>query len=232
VQPTSRVPRHLLVAVAIFVVATSSPARAAAEPAASAAPGMEIHQGSTVCTLGFVEVSLRIAVSTGQCNGGPVATDAMGRTLGSVVQQRRAGDAPVAGGTPTDLDYEIIGLDLGVDATDTLSTGRQLESKPGAAAEVSGTLCHFGSSSGESCGQVSSVSGGRFVLTGMTADERDIGGPVYSITDANHGAIVGLLESVSDSSATAESWQAAMQQLFLDTRSSGHPPIQLAARRT
>jgi hypothetical protein len=77
------------------------------------------------------------------------------------------------------------------------------------------------------------MSNGRFVVTGVATDQHDIGGPVYTVTDDNRAVIVGLFEGVSGSGPTAESWQAAMRQLYLDGRSLGKgPSVRMAGGRT
>jgi hypothetical protein len=231
-RPKRRRSRLLSVAVAVTLCGVATPAQAGADPGVTAFPGLEIHQGNTVCTLGFVELSLRIALTTGQCDGGSVVTDSHGRTLGTVVTARRAAEAPAAEGSAPgpNVEYEVVGLAEDVTATDTLPTGRQLLSKPGVLAQPADATCHFGIATGETCGRVSSVKDDRMVITGMAADQRDIGGPVYELADDNHAVIVGLLEDVSNSTVTAESWPAAMQQLFMDTRAPGQTHIRVASR--
>jgi hypothetical protein len=231
-EPKYRGFRLLAIAVALTLFGVAAPVKAGADPAVTAFPGLEIHQGSTVCTLGFVELSLRIAMTTGECDGGSVVTDGHGKTLGTVVTARRAAEAPAAEGSAPNpnVEYEVVGLAEDVIASDTLPTGRQLLSKPGVVAQPAQAACHYGIATGETCGRVSSVNNDRMVITGMPADQRDIGGPVYELADDNHAVIVGLLEDVSNSTVTAESWPAAMQQLFMDTRAPGQPHIRVAAR--
>ncbi len=215
------------IAVAVTALGIVTPVEAGADAGVAVFPGMEIHQGATVCTLGFVELSMGIAITTGQCDGGSIVTDNHGKALGSVVTARRnATDAAATDGAAADIEYEVIKLADDVNATDALPGGRRLESSPGAHAQPADQLCHFGISTGQSCGRVSSVNDGRFLFTDMAADPRDVGGPVYVITDDRRAVIVGLLESVSGSASTAESWQAVMQQLYLDARppGQGQPP--------
>ncbi len=215
------------IAAAVTAVGIVPPVEAAADSGVTAFPGMEIRQGSTVCTLGFVELSMRIGVTTGACDGGSIVTDNHGKVLGSVVTARRnATDAASTGGAVLDMEYEVIKLTDDVNATDVLPSGRRLESLPGSQASPGDRLCYFGISTGHSCGQVGSVSGGRFFFTDMAADPRDVGAPVYVMTDDGRAVIIGLLESASSSAATAESWQAVMQQLYLDARppGQGQPP--------
>lgn len=230
--PKRRRSRLLALAVAV-TLGVATPQQAGADPGVTAFPGLELHQGSTVCTLGFVELSLRIALTTGQCDGSSIVTDSHGRTLGTVVTARRAAGAPAEEGSAPgpNVEYEVVGLAEDVTATNTLPTGRQLLSKPGVLAQPADSTCHFGTATGETCGRVSSVKDDRMVITGMAADQRDIGGPVYELADDNHAVIVGLLEDVSNSTVIAESWPAAMQQLFMDTRSPGQTHIRVAGRQ-
>jgi hypothetical protein len=212
----------------VVIVSMATPARADADAGVTVFPGMEIHQGGTVCTLGLVELSLRIALTTGRCDGGSIVTDSHGNVLGTVVTARRSTADPAAvDGSTADIEYEVIGFADNVNATDVLPTGRQLQSAPGLRAQPAEPVCHFGISTGQTCGRVSSVNDGRFVVTGMAADQKDVGGPVYTITDDNRAVTVGLLEDISGSAATAESWQAVMQQLYLDARApgQGQPPV-------
>ena len=56
----------------IFALAIPT-APAQANPGVLVYPGMEIHQGSSVCTLGFVDLGARTAYTAGHCRGnGPV----------------------------------------------------------------------------------------------------------------------------------------------------------------
>ncbi|MDT5348394.1 MAG: hypothetical protein QOH91_1681, partial [Mycobacterium sp.] len=132
--------------------------------------------------------------------------------------------APAVDGSAPTAQYEVIRLDNDVEATDVLPTGRQLQSAPGVIAQAGASVCHFGISTGQTCGRVSSVNNGRFVITGVASDARDIGGPVYAMTDDKHAVIVGLFEGTSGSAPTAESWQYVMQQLFIDGRSTSPGP--------
>jgi hypothetical protein len=215
----------LAIAFAVTLLGSVTPSRADADSGVAVFPGMELHQGSTVCTLGLVETTLRIALATGQCDGGSVATDSHGHVVGAVVTARHsAADAAAVDGSTTDAEYEVIRLADTVQATNVLPTGRQLQSTPGVSVQPAESVCHFGISTGQTCGRVGPVGNGRFVVTGVAADEGDVGGPVYTLTDDNRAVIVGLFEGVSGSGPTAESWQAAMRQLYLDGRSLGQGP--------
>jgi hypothetical protein len=224
----------LTIAFAATVLGFATPANA--DPGIIAFPGMEIRQGTTVCTLGMVEPTLRIAVATGQCDGGSIAADSHGNVIGVVVGARHDATAQAGDGSTPDVQYEVIKLDNDVKPTDVLPTGRQLQSTPGARAQPGDSVCRFGISTGETCGRVSAVTNSRFVFTDVPADARDIGGPVYTLTGDNRAVIVGLFEGPSGSAPTAESWQAVMQQLYIDGRSAapGPPPptVRIAGRQT
>jgi hypothetical protein len=213
-------------ALAATVVGVATPA--SAEPGVNVFPGMEIRQGSTVCTLGMVEMTLRIALATGQCDGGSTVTDSNGNVLGGVVTARHNAATPAADGSSSDVEYEVIKLADDVRASDVLPTGRQLQSKPGARAQQADWVCHFGISTRETCGRVGGVSDNKFVITGVASDGRDVGGPVYTLTDDNRAVIVGLYEGTAGSGPTAESWQAVMQQLYIDGQSPGKGPMRIA----
>ncbi|ORA24271.1 hypothetical protein BST12_05700 [Mycobacterium angelicum] len=178
---------------------------------------MEIHQGSTVCVIGFVEPRARIALTTGRCDGGEVATDSHQNVVGSVMLARRniASETAPDGSIPG-INYEVIKLAPGVTPTQMLPAGRQLQSTPGLRALPALPVCHFGLSAGQTCGRVDSISNGRFVISDMPADK--FGGPVYTLTDDHHAVIVGLLDGGSGAFPEAESWQDVMKQLYLDIR--------------
>ncbi len=224
----------LAIAFAVTMFGIATPAWADADTGVAVFPGMEIHQGSTVCTLGFVEPGLRIAVAAGQCDGGPLATDSHGNVIGAVVTAHRsATDAAAVDGSMPDGEYEVIKLADYVQATNVLPTGRQLLSAAGLGVQQADSVCHFGVSTGQTCGRVGGMLNGRFAVTGVATDQRDIGGPVYTVTDDNRAVIAGLFEGISGSGPMAESWQAAMRQLYLDGRAIGQaPPVRLASGHT
>lgn len=219
---------RLALVLAVTVTTLGAPGRADADPGpgASAFPGMEIRQGNAVCRVALVEPERRIALTTGQCDGGDSAVaDRDGNVIGSVLVARRQ----TAAGAGVDsalqpVEYEVIALAPEVTATDLLPTGRHLRSAPVPRPEPGLAVCQLGSAAGESCGSVGSVSNGRFVVAGTARDGGDVGGPVYVRTDGDAAAIVGLLEGGRTSSPEVESWQAIMQQLAIDTGSRGGQP--------
>lgn len=197
----------------------SAPGQAVADPAATVFPGMEIRQGNTVCMVGLVETGLRVALTSGQCDGGQsVVTDRDRKPIGNVVLGRRQVDADSTADTSMlPVEYEVIAIAPGVTASDVLPTGRHLGSAPGMRAQTGMPVCQLRSATGQRCGSVSSVGNGRFAITDMASDTRDFGGPVYTLTDDNNAVIVGLVEGTWRSSPQIESWQAVMAQVYIDS---------------
>ncbi len=214
------------IACAFAVVLSGVPGQAHADPAVTVFPGMEIHQGNAVCMVGLVEPRLRVALTTGQCDGGGSAvTDRDQHAVGEVVLARRqTPDESVADTAMLPVEYEVIALSPDVTATDLLPTGRHLQSTPGMRAQPGLPVCQFRRSTGQKCGSISTVSNGRFVIADMVVDSRDFGGPVYALTDDDGAVIVGLFEGMWRSGPQVESWQAIMQQVYIDGRSHGQEP--------
>lgn len=126
------------------------------------------------------------------------------------------------------VEYEVIALGPGVVASDVLPTGRQLRSAPGLRAQPGLPVCQFRRAAGQRCGSISSVGNGRFIIADVAVDSRDFGGPVYALTDDNAAVIVGLFEGMWGSAPAMESWQAVMQQVYIDGRSRDQeqrPPV-------
>ncbi|OBG90596.1 hypothetical protein A5697_12005 [Mycobacterium sp. E3251] len=211
---------RLAIGFAIAVMVVGSPSPASADPAVTVFPGMEIRQGGTVCMVGMVEPRLRIAVTSGQCeSGASEVTDRDGNPVGTVVLARRqAADDTAANGAMLPVEYEVIALGATVTASDVLPTGRQLKSSPGLRAQPGLPVCQFRRAVGQWCGSISSVSNGRFIVADAAVDGRDFGGPVYVLTD-DAAVIVGLFEGIWGSVPEMESWQAVMQQVYVDGRS-------------
>jgi len=171
--------------------------------------------------VGLVEPRLRIAVTSGQCESGASEVTAYdGNPVGTVVLARRqAGEDAAANAATLPVEYEVIALGAAVTASDVLPTGRQLKSSPGPRAQPGLLVCQFRRAVGQRCGSISSASNGRFIIADVAVDSRDFGGPVYALTDDNGAVIVGLFEGVWGSVPEMESWQAVMQQVYIDCRS-------------
>jgi hypothetical protein len=201
------------------------PARSAADPGVTVFPGMEMYQDDTACTVGFVETRLRIALTAGQCRGGSTVTDSHQQVLGAVVQaHRNTAEGAAADGSVQSVEYEVIALAPNVTASDVLPTGRQLQSTPSLRAELALPVCRFEASNGQTCGRISAVGNGRFVIADMAPGDSESGGPVYALTEDNRAVIVGLLKGMGGSMPEAESWQAVMQQLYIDSHADAHAP--------
>lgn len=232
--------RRLAIALALGMTVFGMPGRASADPADAVYPGMQIRQGSAVCMVGMVEPKLRVALTTGQCDGGEsVVTDGAGNVIGSVLSARRqAGADTAADHAIQPVEYEVIALAPDVSATDLLPTGRRLRSSPDLRAEPGLPVCRLRGSAVQVCGAVSSVSNGRIVLADMAdvadvaADRGDLGGPVYALGDGDEAVIVGLVEGTWRSSPEVESWQAVMKQVYLDSQAGQQPPsgVQVISR--
>jgi hypothetical protein len=179
---------------------------------------MEIRQGSTVCTLGFVDPATRTGYSAGHCRGSGSVTDRDGRFLGVVGTSRD--NTPNGTVVRTDeviSDYETITLADDVIISTALPGGRQLVVDPAAPLAAGQPICHLGAVSGESCGTVERVNNGWFTMSnGVVSQKGDSGGPVYTLLGNGTAALVGLFNSTWGQLPAAVSWQATGQQLRED----------------
>lgn len=180
-------------------------------------PGMEIRQGTTVCTLGFVDAATRTGYSAGHCRASDTVTDRDGNPIGVVVTSRD--NTPNGTVVRTDQvisDYETIALADHVTVSTVLPGGRLLLD---AAEELSAgqLVCHFGVVSGESCGTIERVNNGWFTMTGGVVSQKgDSGGPVYAVAGNGTAVLVGLFNSTWGQFPAAVSWQATGQQVRAD----------------
>lgn len=213
----------------LVVAALAAPAFAALAPIAAADgsvevfPGMEIRQGTTVCTLGFVDPVARIGYSAGHCRGTGAVTDRDGRLVGTVATARdNTPDGTVVRTDEVISDYETITLAKDVTVSTALPGGRQLIVDPGAALAPGQPICHFGVVSGESCGTVERVNNGWFTMTnGVVSQKGDSGGPVYTIAGNGTALMLGLFNSTWGQFPAAVSWQATGQQVRADGGAAG-----------
>jgi len=186
-------------------------------------PGMEIHQGARLCTLGYVDPGLRVAFSAGHCRGDGPVLNRENRVIGTVATFRD--NTPNGAFVNTDQeisDYESIVLAPDVTANNVLPGGRVLQSDPGLVVTPGEPVCHFGVGTGESCGTVEAVNNGWFTMGhGAISQLGDSGGPVY-LTDAPGPArIVGIFNSVWGNFPAAVSWQSTIQQIRQDVGVGG-----------
>ena len=210
--------RSLLVAgAATAALATQAPG-AAADGRVQVFPGMEIRQGTTVCTLGFVDPVTRTGYSAGHCRGNGAVTDRDGRFVGVVGTSRdNTPDGTVVRTDEVISDYETITLADDVTVRTVLPGGRQLVGESPAPLAAGQPICHFGVMSGESCGTVERINNGWFTMSnGVVSQKGDSGGPVYTMAGNGTAVLVGLFNSTWGQLPAAVSWQATGQQLRED----------------
>ncbi len=212
-------PRSTLLALAAGAAFSALAPAAAADSGVQVFPGMEIRQGTTVCTVGFVDPVARIAFSAGHCRGSGTVTDRNGRFVGVVATSRD--NTPNGTVVRTDQvisDYETIKLADDVAISTILPGGRPLVINPAAGLAPGQPICHFGVVTGESCGTVERINNGWFTMTnGVVSQRGDSGGPVYTLADNGTAVIVGLFNSTWGNLPAAVSWQATGQQRREDT---------------
>jgi hypothetical protein len=209
-------------AITAVLLAACFPLAANADPVL-VYPGMEIHQGTHLCTLGYVDPGLRVAFTAGHCRGdGPVA-DKDNHVIGKLATFRD--NTPNGAIVNTDqqiADYESIVLAKDVTVNDILPGGRVLQSDPGLVVTPGEPVCHFGVVTGESCGTVQTVNNGWFTMgNGAVSQQGDSGGPVYITGDPGPARIVGIFNSVWGGSPAAVSWQSTTQQIREDVGVGG-----------
>ncbi len=207
----------VVAAVAGAVLTALSPA-AAADGEVQVFPGMEIRQGTTVCTLGFVDPVARIGFSAGHCRGNGTVTDRNGRFIGTVITARD--NTPNGAVVRTDQvisDYETISLAKEVTINPVLPGGRRLVVDPNAQLVAGQPICHFGVVTGETCGTVERINNGWFTMSnGVLSQRGDSGGPVYTLAGDGTAVIAGLFNSTWGRLPAAVSWAATGEQVRQD----------------
>jgi hypothetical protein len=216
--------RAFVTTVAAGILAGCFPVAATADPVL-VYPGMEIHQGGHLCTLGYVDPGLRVAFTAGHCHGGGPVTDKDNNVIGRLATFRaNTPDGAVVATDQAITDYESIVLTDGVAANNILPGGRVLQSDPGLVVTPGENVCHFGVVTGETCGTVQAVNNGWFTMgNGAISQKGDSGGPVYITSPTGQTLIVGILNSVWGGSPAAVSWQATSQQVREDVGVSNAP---------
>lgn len=203
-------------AAAVLLLANlAAPATAPATPGVVVYPGMEIHQDTNRCTLGFVDVQTRTAFTAGHCRGSGNVGDVTGNAIG---QQTSFQDNTPNGATVTTdhqiSDWEAIALGPDVQVNDVLPGGKTLSFDPSVTPQQGQRVCHFGVVTGESCGTVDSVNNGWFTMAnGVVSQKGDSGGPVYVLTDDGRAVIVGIFNSTWGQFPAAVSWSATEQEI-------------------
>ncbi|HEX2283498.1 MAG TPA: hypothetical protein VHI10_01520 [Mycobacterium sp.] len=223
--------RVLVVAAASIVALAVPSAPAQATPGVLVFPGMEVHQDTNVCTLGFVDPQARIAFTAGHCRGSGAVGDKDGNFIGTQALFRdNTPDGATIDTNHQITDWEAISLAPDVMVNNILPGGRQLISDPSIVPTPGLPVCHFGVVTGESCGTVEAVNNGWFTMAnGVVSQKGDSGGPVYVITPDGRAAIIGMFNSTWGQYPAAVSWQTASQQAREDvisaaSGSAGAPP--------
>ncbi|MDT5011713.1 MAG: hypothetical protein QOH57_3330 [Mycobacterium sp.] len=225
-----------------LLAATVVAAGAAAVPAPPVAhaspvpvfPGMEIRQNTNLCTLGFVDPALRIAVTAGHCRGNGAVTDKDGNAIGGLAMYRdNTPNGSTVSTNDSINDYEGISLAGDVIPSNVLPGGRPLVSDPGVSIQKGQTVCHFGVATGETCGTVEAVNNGWFTMAhGVVSQQGDSGGPVYITTDDGRAVIVGVFNSTWGDFPAAVSWNAIRQQISEDVNNAPAATIERQAWQT
>ena len=214
--------RMLAAAGAPIVTLVLPTAPAQGTPGVLAFPGMEVRQGTNVCTLGYVDPQMRVAFTAGHCRGDGEVSDRDGNPIGTQALFRD--NTPNGATIDTNhqiADWEAISLSPDVAVNDILPGGRQLISDPAIVPTVGMPVCHFGVITGESCGTIQAVNNGWFTMAnGVVSEKGDSGGPVYSPTPDGRAAIIGMFNSTWGQYPAAVSWQAASQQAREDVISA------------
>ena len=209
--------RTFAASVTVAALVPGLPARTAAADPILVFPGMEIHQDSHLCTLGYVDPGLKIAFTAGHCHGGGRVTDKDRNVIGHLATFRD--NTPSGSTVATDQmisDYEAIVLD-NVPANNIMPGGRPLVSTPGLTVQPGQAVCHFGVATGETCGTVESVNNGWFTMShGVLSHQGDSGGPVYLAPDGGPGQIVGIFNSMWGDFPAAVSWRSTSEQVRHD----------------
>lgn len=220
-RPTMQV--FAVTAVAAALMAGRTAAVAAADPVL-VFPGMEIRQGGHVCTLGYVDPATRVGFTAGHCQGGGTVTDRDGNVIGDQAVFRS--NTPNGANVATDqqiADYEAILLAKGVAVNNILPDGHMLAPNHGLDVHQGDAVCHFGISTGETCGIVERINNGWFTMTDGVASQRgDSGGPVYVVTADGPAVIVGIFNSLWGDFPAAVSWRSTVEQARTDLGMAGN----------
>ncbi|WP_019972843.1 hypothetical protein [Mycobacterium sp. 141] len=210
-------------AAAVLGLLTGQQPVAGATPGVLVYPGMEIRQGDTVCTVGFVDPDARVAFTAGHCRGGGAVTDRDGNPIGrQILFEDNTPDGATIDTNHEISDWETIQLDGDVAPNDILPGGRILVEDGGIVPTPGLAVCHFGVVTGESCGSIEAVNNGWFTMAhGIVSQKGDSGGPVYVVTPDGRAAIVGVFNSTWGQFPAAVSWQNASGQARGVVQASG-----------
>lgn len=221
-SPSGRRVLPLLLALLAPVVALLAPSAAQAQPGVLVFPGMEIHQDTVLCTLGYVDPQTRIAYTAGHCRASGTISDRFGTPIGTQGSFRdNTPDGMTVDTNHQITDWEVIHLSPNVVINNVLPGGKALVTDPAVVPVRGMPVCHFGVVTGESCGTIESVNNGWFTMAnGVVSRKGDSGGPVYTPTPDGRTVLIGLFNSTWGTLPAAVSWQAASQQAQADTISA------------
>jgi hypothetical protein len=217
--------------VRLFAVFATGIAALALPPASAHAspvpvyPGMEIRQDTNLCTLGYVEPNLRIAVTAGHCRASGTVTDRDGNVIGNLAMYRdNTPDGATVSTNDAINDYEGISLAPDVTPTNVLPGGRSLVSDPGFVINPGQAVCHYGVVTQETCGTVEAVYNGWFTMAhGVLSQKGDSGGPVYVLTDDGRAVLVGIFNSTWGDFPAAVAWNSIRRQISEDVNAPSAP---------
>jgi hypothetical protein len=200
---------------------------AQADPGVVVYPGMEVLQGTNVCTLGYVDPQMRVAFTAGHCRGDGAVRDRDGRFVGNQAFFRdNTPDGATIDTNHQIADWEAISIAPDVQVNNILPGGRMLVADAGIAPSPGLAVCHFGVVTQESCGTIQAVYNGWFTMAnGVVSQKGDSGGPVYVVTPDGRAAIVGMFNSTWGQFPAAVSWQSASQQARDDVISSASAEV-------
>ncbi|WP_183472131.1 hypothetical protein [Mycolicibacterium iranicum] len=200
---------------------------AQAQPGVLVFPGMEIHQDTVLCTLGYVDPATRIAYTAGHCRASGTVSDRFGTPIGTQGTFRdNTPDGMTIDTNHQITDWEVIHLNPNVAVNNVLPGGKVLVTDPAVLPVKGMPVCHFGVVTGESCGTIESVNNGWFTMTnGVVSRKGDSGGPVYTPTADGRTVLIGLFNSTWGTLPAAISWQVASQQAQADTISAASAVI-------
>lgn len=221
-RPPRRLVQLLLALLApLFVVTVATPP-VHAQPGVLVFPGMEIHQGTVLCTLGYVDPQTRTAYTAGHCRASGTVSDKFGTPIGTQGTFRdNTPDGMTVDTNHQITDWEVIHLHPGVMINNVLPGGKVLVTDPAVLPAKGMPVCHFGVVTGESCGTIESVNNGWFTMAnGVVSRKGDSGGPVYTTLSDGRTVLIGLFNSTWGTFPAAISWQVASQQAQADTISA------------
>ena len=211
-----------MVLVAPLLLVTLGAPVAQAQPGVLVSPGMEIHQDSVLCTLGYVDPGTRIAYTAGHCRASGTVSDKFGTPIGTQGSFRdNTPDGMTVDTNHQITDWEVIHLNQNVVINNVLPSGKALVTDPSVLPVKGMPVCHFGVGTGESCGTIESVNNGWFTMAnGVVSRKGDSGGPVYTPTPDGRTVLIGLFNSTWGTFPAAISWEVASRQAQADTISA------------